>query len=414
MLYWSDEESANLFVDLYVSVITLAAKRTGSFTEFFNITKKKAGMETVEEMEAALARLRAPFAAVEGYKGEYLRDMLTAVETMLALLKGEKIPYQEALKRILGFEIREVSADRQERVRVQIDEMLTADGYNQPTTVEKVKKWYEDNKLMPEQLADTAKEYLAILRREARRIIPLSEKEHVGKFELVQGVTWAAFSDYQGDQVTDMLMNRESVWKKPTFIDTVAHELYPGHHTWYSRREQLFYEDKMPLEASVLGIGSAEDLLFEGMPESGVHFTGIDDPGHVTDGLDSEMKHKICVARMILQYVRILEINACYRYHVLGQSKEEVIAFLMQDGWVEEVVAERVFRYFSHPFNGLYYPAYFYGRWILTYAFDRFKPEDRAQFFHYAYDEPHSTRTFIKRIEDYTGEPFDPITMAQN
>ncbi|MCQ2509965.1 MAG: DUF885 domain-containing protein [Lachnospiraceae bacterium] len=413
MLYWSDEESAHLFIELYVSVIARAAEQTGSFVEFFNITGQKPVMKTAEEMTEAAEKLKTAFADIEGYEGEYLRDMLLAVETLLALTKGEKIPYKEAVRRILGFEYKEVSKDRFERISNEVGRILEEDGYHQPTTGQKVKQWFEDNLLQPEELADTAKSVVGLLRRETHKIIPLPEEEGGGSFELTQGVSWAAFSDYQGHYVTNMLMNRESIWKHPNFIDTVAHELYPGHHTWYTRREQLFYEEQYPLEASVLGIGSAEDLLFEGMPESGVHFLGIDDPEVETVGLDSEMKHKITVARMIIQCTRILEINACYHYHVEGASREQVIDELISDGWMEREVAERVFRYFSHPFNSLYYPSYYYGRWILTYAYDRFAKEDRELFLRTAYDVPNSTGTFIRRIEELTGEPFDPVAMAQ-
>ncbi|MDO4489648.1 MAG: hypothetical protein Q4B85_01035 [Lachnospiraceae bacterium] len=414
MLYWSDEGSAKLFVELYVSVIHRAAEQTGSFVEFFNITGQKPVMKTEEEMKRAAEQLNMAFSGISGHRGEYLRDMLRGVETLLALTCGEKIPYQEAVRRILGFEMREVSEERFIRVSHEVDRMLEEDGYHQSTTGQKVKQWFEDNLLQPEELSDTALSVLALLQRETRRIIPLPEEEGWGKLELTEGVSWGAFSDYQGHYITNMLMNRESVWKRPNFIDTVAHELYPGHHTWYTRREQLFYQDQVPLEASVLGIGSAEDLLFEGMPESGVHFLGIDDPQVETEGMDSELKHKITLARMIIQCTRILEINACYHYHVEGASREQVIQELTGDGWFEQTVAERVFRYFSHPLNSLYYPSYYYGRWIMTYAYDCFAPEDRELFFRTAYDVPHTTGTFIRRIEELTGEAFDPVTMAQN
>lgn len=413
MLYWSDEQSAHLFIELYVSVLARAAEQTGSFLEFFNITGQKPVMKKEEEMTAAVEKLKSSFSKLEGQKGEYLRDMLQSVETLLALTKGKKIPYKEAVQRILGFEIKEVSHDRFLRISREVGRILTEDGYHQDTIGQKVKQWFEDNLLKSEELSETAESVLALLQRETHRIIPLPKEEGWGKLELTQGVSWAAFSDYQGHYVTNMLMNRDSVWKRPNFIDTVAHELYPGHHTWYTRREQLFYEGKVPLEASVLGIASAEDLLFEGMPESGVHFLGIDDPDQVTEGLDRELKHKITLARMIIQCTRILEINACYHYHVDGASEEQVVSELMSDGWMEEAVARRVFRYFSHPFNSLYYPSYYYGRWILTYAYDRFDEKDREVFFQTAYDVPHSTGTFIRRIEELTGKPFDPVTMAQ-
>ncbi len=114
-----------------------------------------------------------------------------------------------------------------------------------------------------------------------------------------------------------------------------------------------------------------------------------------------------------MDYVRILQINACCKYHISGWPEEQVVNYLAQDGWVEPATARRVFRYFSHPYNGLYYPAYYYGRWIVTYAYDRIPEEKRPLFFSICYEEPHSTATFIRRIEAITGTSFDPIRMAQ-
>lgn len=414
MLYWSDEASAKKFQDLYNSALSYAAAEHGSFESFFNAAGKGSTMNTPKEMLIAAEELKESFAAVEGYKGEYLRDMLCAVKTFVLMLNGEEISYTDAVKRILGIEIREIPRERAERVRKEIDDLLLEDGYDQKTTALKVQKWYEDNLIQPEELEKTARQYLDILQKQTRAIIPLPEKEHIGKMELVQGVSWGAFSQYEGDCVTNMLMNRDSIWKRPTFIDTVSHELYPGHHTWYSMRESGFARGEVPLEAATLGICSAENLLFEGMPESGAHFTGIDDPDCEIEGMERELRRKIMVARKILEYVRIIEINSCYHYHVDKWSKEKLIHEATKDGWVEPKVAERVFTYYSHPFNGLYYPSYYYGRWIVTYAYDRFTPETRPLFFKIAYEEPHSTGSFIRRIEEVTGEPFDPVKMAQS
>lgn len=414
MLYWSDEASAEKFQDLYNSALDYGVRKYGSFASFFNAAGNEHSIETPEVMLDAVASIREAFSAVKGYEGQYLMDMLGAVETFVLLLKGDEISYKDAVNRILGIELKEISGDRSERVRKEIDMLLTADGYKQPTTAEKVRAWYADNLIQPEDLADTARQYLEILRKRAHDILPLPEEEKIGKMELVKGVSWGAFSQYEGHYVTNMLMNQESIWKRPTFIDTVSHELYPGHHSWYSIRESMIADGKAPLESATLGICSAETLLFEGLPESGAHFTGIDNPDFKIEGMDSALQHKIMVARKILEYVRIIEINSCYHYHVSHWTREKLIAEATKDGWVEQKVAERVFTYYGHPFNGLYYPAYYYGRWLVTYAYDRFPAEKRAEFFKIAYGEQHSTKSFIRRIEEVTGKPFDPVTMAQN
>ncbi len=414
MLIWSDEASAKLFIDLYVSALALAHEQTGSFLEYFNVTGQKPGMKTLEEMQAAAETLQPRFDAVEGEPGEYLRHMLRGVRTLLRTLAGETIPFVEAMEDITGVRIGKISDARRKRVLAQIEAALQAEGYSGASVAQMVTAWYRDNNLEAERLPETARTYLEILQRETHRILPdLPAEEHCGGVELVQGVTWAGFSQYEGNYVTTMLLNRQSIWKKPTFIDTVSHELYPGHHTWYTTRESRFHAGELPLEATVIGVCSAEELLFEGLPENGAHFLGIDDPSKPVEGMDLAFQKKIGIARLILEYVRILEVTACYQHHVEHRTKEDIIAGLTADGWVEPVVAERVYRYFSHPVNGLYYPAYFYGRWIVTYAYDRLAPEQREDFFRFAYGQPNSTPMFIRHIAELTGQPFDPVALAE-
>ena len=239
------------------------------------------------------------------------------------------------------------------------------------------------------------------------------ETEGWGELDLTTGVVWAALSQYQGDYVTNVTMNADSEWKLPNFVDTISHELYPGHHVWYTKREELLRKGEYPIEASVVSICMADNLIFEGGPESGIYFLGVDDPSRPCEWIASHLRRKICVAKKIIDYIRILQINACCKYHLDGCTEEEAVSYMTQEGWIEPSVARRVFRYFAHPFNGLYYPSYYYGRWIVTYAFDRIKPEQRAAFFKMLYTEPHSTATFIEAIERMTGKAFDPVEMAQ-
>ena len=413
MLYWTDERTAARFCDLTASLNASAAAKTGSFDLFFNPAGIKPTMTDLGEMTAAADELRAAFAAVPGQRGEVLRDMLRADETFLALLRGEAIPYAEAVQRILGLTLRKIPEARLARTRGTIDALLSDAGYRGGTTSEKVRRWYADNHLDSRDLVPTAERYLSLLQREARRLIDLPESEGWGRLDLTNNVVWAALSQYQGHYVTAVTMNADSVWKLPSFVDTLAHELYPGHHVWYTKREELLRAGEYPLEASLIGICMADNLLFEGAPESASHFIGMDDPAHRIEGLDPDLQHRIILARRIIDCTRILQMNGCYLHNVDGLSERETVAYMAQDGWMEPAVAERVFRYMAHPFNGLYYPAYYYGRWIVTYAYDRIPAEKRRDFLRMLYTEPHSTATFLREVERLTGAPFDPVAMAQ-
>lgn len=413
MLCWTDETTARLFCNLLVSAAAYAAEEHGAFAAFFNPTGQKPELKTLEEMEHAAETLDKAFAGIEGQHGAYLRDMLLANRTFLALLGGAKFSYRDAVKKILGIDLQMIPQQRLERFQDEVDRMLTEDGYRQNTIQEKVAQWYADNALDSSKLVDTARHYLTLLQQETRKMIELPESEGWGKLDLTTNVVWAALSQYQGGYVTNVTMNADSTWKLPNFVDTISHELYPGHHVWYTKREELLKAERYPLEASVISICMADNLIFEGAPESGIHFLGVDDFSRPCDWLDPALRRKICVAKKIIDCIRILQINACCKHYLEKCGEEETVSYMTQGGWIEPSAAKRVYRYFAHPFNGLYYPAYYYGRWIVTYAFDGIAPEQRQEFYRELYAKPHSTATFIQMIKDMTGKPFDPVSMAQ-
>ena len=107
---------------------------------------------------------------------------------------------------------------------------------------------------------------------------------------------------------------------------------------------------------------------------------------------------------------RMYQTNANYFFNVEGRGKEEVVAYMLSSGWYSEIEANNTFRYFSNRFKAIYYPCYYYGRWIIQRAYDAFPIERKQEFFRLIYDTPQTNSTLIDAVRTMTQNPgFDPF-----
>ena len=78
-------------------------------------------------------------------------------------------------------------------------------------------------------------------------------------------------------------------------------------------------------------------------------------------------------------------------------------------GFLTEVEANNVYRFFTHPVQSTYYPCYYYGRWMIYEAYEAWPKDRRNEFFRLLYDTPQTTDTFIKNVQKVLGETFAPF-----
>ena len=83
---------------------------------------------------------------------------------------------------------------------------------------------------------------------------------------------------------------------------------------------------------------------------------------------------------------------------------------MLSTGVYNRIEAENSYKFFTHPVQKYYYPAYYYGRWMIFEGYERVAKEQRGEFFHILYDLPHTNETFIKEVGALIGDPaFDPL-----
>jgi hypothetical protein len=259
----------------------------------------------------------------------YLLAQLRGLETVARKLAGEAISYAEELEACYAIPLQWVPEERFEEAHRALDEVLPPGG----TLAERHQRWTEGDAIARDRLEDVFRAVGQRLRELTRELVGLPEAETF-ELELVNDKHWYAFNDYRGGLRSRVEVNTDLPINAPSVVELVAHELYPGHHTERTWKEQLLYVGRGQLEECVLPYGTPQSVITEGIAELAMD-TVIGDHGRLV--ADVFREHGIAydpdVHRRFREADRPLHLviaNAAILLHVDGVSADEARAYLQQ------------------------------------------------------------------------------------
>ena len=409
-LYWTNPKTAQDIVNIVASIDAYSKKTYDMEAVTANYSHTQPTLTTLSEIGQKIDKVKAEIAGLKGHPGAYLNAMVKAFDTLVRYLADEKYSYYDAVVDVLEVKLRKIPDENFLQFTERIDKKLTMLGYSGAVS-DKIKRWQDERRIPANEVTATAAKFLEKSRiYTAQRVRKLPESETIESINPVQGVYWSGQSEYLDDFKGRLTFNIDRPWNTPTFACILTHEAYPGHHTYYALWDYLYQEGKLPMEAAYYLINSPVNCLFEGAPEMGVRFLGWDDPNVDTPEITSQEKEEIQLAKDIMDLQRMYQTNASFFYNVEGWGKDEVIRYMLGTGWYSEVEANNTFRYFSNYYKRIYYPCYYYGRWIIQQAYDLFPKDKKEQFFEMIYDTPQTNSTLINAVREATGvSDFDPF-----
>lgn len=404
------EGIGELIVNIVGSIGVINVVRYNDKTMLANYGNIEATLTTPKEILVAIQQVNREIEQLDGREQVYLQGMMKAHEIYARILDGEKIPYKEACKVMQQVQLKPVPQYQYDILEQHVEECLEEMGY-EGSVSDKINAWLEETRIPPNQVTATSDQLIARSKQVTlEKIVTLPKEDGIDAVYPIQGVHWSGSSRYLGDFRGDLTFNIDCPWSSPTFATIMCHEAYPGHQAFYCHWDDLFQQGKLPLEAAYYSTtGNPATAMFEGAPEMGLHFLGWDDLAEETPEVTAEEKKAFALGRDILDLRRMLQMQGCYLYHVEGASKEKVVEYMQSTHIFTQLEAENTYKFFSHPVQRYYYPAYYYGRWMIGEAYDKIPKEKRKEFFHFLYDLPHTNETFCNGIEKMLGEPFSPF-----
>ncbi len=410
VLRWTDTSIGENIVDIVLSIDEQTQKLYGQKVALASYSHVRSTLKDFHQIEKKLDEVDQVICNLQGHPGEYLRKMTNGFRYFVHSLQGEHIPYEKLIREIQELPIELIQEEKIRKLQEKIEAQLTKLGYSGGCQ-DKINKWLEDTLLPVDKVIEIAKHYVD-LGKEAtlKRIIDLPAEDGIDSINPINGVFWSGYSKYVGDYRGTLTFNIDKSWRKPIFAQVLAHEAYPGHQTFYCRWDFLYQQGKLPIEASYYLVNSPTNALFEGGPETALHFLGWDSENEEDEKISSQDKKQFALARDYLDMQRIAQTNACYLVNLEKMNKDQAVEYMIRVGLMNRLDAENSYRFFTDPIQRTYYPSYYYGRQMVWKAYDLVPKEKRQEYFKILYDTPHTTSTFIDAIRSLTMTAFDPFT----
>jgi hypothetical protein len=133
---------------------------------------------------------------------------------------------------------------------------------------ERYEAWRQANGVPAEKVAPAIRDLVTELRAQVATLLELPEGEGL-VVEEVRDEPWWAFNYYLGDLRSRVVVNLDVPTTCDDVVELAAHEIYPGHHTEHSVKEQRLIRDRGLVEESIQMVPTPAALVSEGIAETG-------------------------------------------------------------------------------------------------------------------------------------------------
>ena len=279
-----------------------------------------------------------------------LSEQLRSVRGRLAILRGEKMTFDEEARRIYGVSPPSHDDGFYRSVARGLDAVLPGKG----PVRERMDAFKKALIVPPERVKPAIETALERCRRTtlAHVALPAGEDFHL---ELVEGKPWGAYNWYKGGYQSLIQFNVTPPVYLYGLTKTMCHEGYPGHHVLNTLLEHHLVAGRSWIEYTVYPLFSAESLLAEGTADFGMElvFPGDEqwqwerDHLYPVAGVDpslAELNHRVGELNKALAYA---QIDAARAYLDGTRSGEQTIAWLQEFTFATREQAERSLKFFA-------------------------------------------------------------------
>lgn len=198
-------------------------------------------------------------------RARFLLAQLTAAETRLRMLRGEKLSFEEETKGLFGVRPELKPLASYDPLLRQVETLVPGSGpLDRRVEAFQAKFTIPRDRLKP--VFDAA---IAECKARTVQHIALPKGEN---FELafVTGKSWSGYNYYQGGYKSRIEVNTDLPIRVSRAVDLGCHEGYPGHHVLNTLLEEKLAKGRKWIEFSVYPLYSPQSLLAEGSANYGI------------------------------------------------------------------------------------------------------------------------------------------------
>ncbi len=300
----------------------------GLVDSYYGPAELKAQVDT-EELVAPVQLVEHAAELHASLDDGYLRDLVHGCWVYARVLAGEQMSYSDEVEGSYGVRPERTPEAAFERVHAALDELLPGDG----PLDERRQAWRERHACPGDKAVGVLAELLPLMRARTLGVVDLPEGESP-VVEPVRNEPWWAFNYYLGDLKSRVVLNIDLPTTGLDLIHLAAHEVYPGHHTESSVKEQLLTRDQGRVEQSIAMVPTPQSVLSEGIAEIGADIV-LDDAAreeayailrrHGVELADPELARRISDE---IDGLRTVSLNAALMIFEDGMSLEDAQAYV--------------------------------------------------------------------------------------
>ena len=266
-------------------------------------------------------------ALLAGLEDSWLRDQALGLRTYAGVLAGEGLSYSDEVERCYGVRPQRADPAVYEAVHEQLDALLPGSG----DLAKRYETWRTANRVPPQTVVPVIRDLVGLLREPTAALVELPDGEGL-VVEEVHDEPWWAFNYYLGNLRSRVVVNLDVDTTCDDVIELAAHEVYPGHHTEHSVKEQRLLRDRGLVEESIQMVPTPAALVSEGIAEAGPDVVlGGDLPERLAavlrgHGLEYDLDQARAV-REARRPIRRIGLDAALMIHEDGASTEEAQAY---------------------------------------------------------------------------------------
>lgn len=302
----------------------------------------------------------------------FLEAQVRAMETAVALLMGETLPFAEEVRRLYDVDVAHSPEARFDEALAALDDLLPGQG-DIAAREHALRATFEVPK---ERLTQVVSEVVRALRERTEKRFFLPERESV-EVELVANKPWSGYNWYLGGYRSRIDINLDLPVHLYELPNLLAHEAYPGHHTELAIKERRLYREAGRAEHAVLLLNAPESVVREGIAVWAERMVLRDD--ELRDWLADDLARLAGIgpaevdAMLEVRRVKraLLDVrgNAALLLHAEGAPEAEVRAYLERYGLATADEAQKAVQFLTQPLSRGYVFTYLEGEALLAELF---------------------------------------------
>jgi len=279
----------------------------------------------------------------------WLRDQVRGCATYAHVLAGEDISYADEVEGCYGVRPSKTPVSVYEAAHARLEDLLPGGG----SLYERRQAWRNSQLVDGASTVAVLRDLLPLMRERTTAVVGLPAGEEV-VLEPVSDEPWWAFNYYLGDLRSRVVLNVDVPTTGRDLVHLAAHEVYPGHHTEHSVKEQLLIRERGAIEEGIQLVPTPQAVLSEGIAEVGAEIV-LNDEGYAA-AYDVLARHGIEVDPELTEQIAnaaeplgTIGLDAALMIHQDGASPEEAQAYIERWRLVPPDQAKHSVRFATDP-----------------------------------------------------------------